>query len=126
MLPKNYQFVYDILRAAGPGVHLTTADVFARAKRRRPGIGFSTVYRAIQRLSAEGLIDEIIVPGADSAFYEPAAPAHAHFRCTRCGNISDVQFTLRSQLVASLGRQMGGRIERTTVALHGLCRDCSA
>jgi Fe2+ or Zn2+ uptake regulation protein len=123
-LPKNYQLIYDIMRAAGHGVHLTTNDVFLRAKRRRPGIGFSTVYRGVARLTALDLIDEIVVPGSDSAVYELMGKPHAHFRCHRCGSMRDVAYRFSPKTLAAIAKQTGARIEGTTLTLHGACRNC--
>ncbi|MBV8726855.1 MAG: transcriptional repressor, partial [Candidatus Eremiobacteraeota bacterium] len=72
--------INDIVRRQAHGVHLSVADVYARAKKRRPGIGFTTVYRALARLRDLGLISEIRLPGAEGAYYEAAGEAHAHFR----------------------------------------------
>jgi Fe2+ or Zn2+ uptake regulation protein len=123
-LPKNYQLVYDIVRAAGTGVHLTTSALFTLAKKRRPAIGFTTVYRGVQRLRDLGLIDEIVVPGSDAAVYEPAGAPHAHFRCVRCGLVEDVDYRLAPQTVSALARATGARIDEVSVTLHGECRAC--
>jgi Fe2+ or Zn2+ uptake regulation protein len=123
-LPKNHQVVLEIIRSAGHGVHLTTSDVFARAKSRRPAIGFSTVYRGIQRLRDLALIDEIVVPGADAAVYELASPTHAHFRCDRCGTVVDVAYKITARAVAELAKASGARIDEAKLTLHGLCRAC--
>jgi Fur family ferric uptake transcriptional regulator len=123
-LPKNHQVVLEVVRSAGHGVHLTTADVFARAQTRRPAIGFSTVYRGIQRLRDLALIDEILVPGADAAVYELAGTTHAHFRCNRCGTVADVPYKVPARAVAEIAKTSGARIDEAKVTLHGLCRVC--
>jgi Fe2+ or Zn2+ uptake regulation protein len=125
-LPKNYQLIYDIMCAAGHGVHLTTNDVFLRAKRRRPGIGFSTVYRGVQRLTNLELIDEILVPGGDSAVYELMGKPNAHFRCDRCSVVQDVAYRFSTKTIAMLARRTGADIEETTLSLRGRCRKCRA
>jgi Fe2+ or Zn2+ uptake regulation protein len=125
-LPKNHQTVYEVLRTAGHGTHLTTGDVYARAKERRPAIGYSTVYRGIQRLRDLGLIDEISVPGSDAAVYELAAPPHAHFRCDRCGTVEDVDYRIPARAIAQIGEATGARIDQSKLTLHGLCRSCKA
>ncbi|MBV9104370.1 MAG: transcriptional repressor [Candidatus Eremiobacteraeota bacterium] len=125
-LPDNYQLIYDVIREAGAGVHLTTNDLYLRASSRRPGIGISTVYRGVQRLRDLGLIDEILLPGADSAVYEPTASPHAHFRCTKCGSLSDVAYELPQRTITELSKRTGAHISEATVTLHGLCQGCCA
>lgn len=124
-LSKNHRLVYDIVRERGRGTHLGMADLFELARTRRPGIGFTTVYRAITRLRDLGIVDEILIPGADRAVYEPAGPKHAHFRCTRCGNVQDVDYTLPSNVTADLAAQLGGSVTAVDVNMHGVCAVCS-
>jgi Fur family peroxide stress response transcriptional regulator len=123
-LPKNYRLVYDIIRSAGQGVHFTMNDVFAHAKRRRPKIGFTTVYRGIQRLRDLGCIDEIDLPGTDSAVYELKGEPHAHFRCERCGKVEDVPFVLPARTIDALAARTGVTIDAAIVTLSGACRNC--
>ena len=124
-LPKNYQLIYDIVTASGLGRHLTSTEIYARARKRRPGIGFSTVYRGLERLRALGLVSELDVPGADAATYEPVGPRHAHFRCSECGAIEDVAYAIPARTLNSLASQHGFRIEGERVTFVGRCAKCS-
>src|ERR1700719_4843321 len=110
-LPKNYQLIYDIVKASGVGRHLTSTEIYAKASKRRPGIGFSTVYRGLERLRALGLVSELDVPGADAATYEPSGPRHAHFRCSECGDIEDVPYAIPTRTIKALALRHGLEIE---------------
>jgi Fur family peroxide stress response transcriptional regulator len=123
-IPKNHQVVLQTIRTAGHGVHLTMNDVFARAKKLQPKIGFSTVYRGIQRLRDLHLIDEISVPGSDAAVYETVSDPHTHFRCDRCGVIEDVAYQVQPKAIAEMSERSGAQITRATLTLHGRCRSC--
>ena len=68
-LPKNYQTIYDIVEESGIGRHLTPSDIYAKARRRQAGIGFSTGLSRFERLRDLGLVAELHVPGADAATY---------------------------------------------------------
>ncbi len=125
-LPKNYQLVFDVVQESGLGRHLTMTDVFARAADRRPGIGYSTVYRGLVRLREMGLIAEIVVPGADSATYEPVGPQHAHVRCIACGAIEDVSYALPTRVLKSVESQTGFTIDTGNVTFAGRCARCRA
>ena len=125
-LAKNYRLVNEVLREQGHGKHLSVADVYALAKTRRPGIGFTTVYRALARLREMGLVSEILLPGADNAFYEPASRAHAHFRCSICGKIEDVDYMPATRVVSDLERKSGAEIQEVQLSLHGRCANCVA
>ena len=123
-LAKNYRMIYEIVREQGPGKHLAVPDVFSLAKARRAGIGFTTVYRALARLRDMGLVSEILLPGADSAYYEPAGHAHAHFRCDVCGRVDDVDYALSPRVVSELARKHGAEVSEVLLSLHGRCARC--
>jgi len=105
---------------------LTMNDVFAQTSARRPGIGYSTVYRGLVRLREIGMISEIVVPGAVAATYEPAAERHAHFLCTGCNAIEDVDYVVPTRVLRSVADKSGFDVAAGTVTFEGLCRDCRA
>jgi len=123
-LPKNYRLIYDIVEASGAGRHLTSSEIYAKALKRRPGIGFSTVYRGLERLRDLGLVSELYVPGVDAATYEPAGPRHAHFRCSQCGEIEDVAYAIPSRTIRALASAHGFQIESERVTFEGCCATC--
>jgi Fur family transcriptional regulator, ferric uptake regulator len=125
LLPKNYRLIYEIVQESGIGRHLTSSEIYAKALKRRPGIGFSTVYRGLERLRDLGLVSELHVPGADAATYEPSGPRHAHFRCSGCGEIEDVAYAIPSRTIKELALQHGFKIERERVTFEGRCATCS-
>jgi Fe2+ or Zn2+ uptake regulation protein len=125
-LPKNYQLIYEIVEEGGIGCHLTPSEIYAKALERRPGIGFSTVYRGLERLHDLGLVSELYVPGADAAAYEPSGPRHAHFRCSQCGQIEDVPYAVPARTVKALALAHGFKIESERVTFEGRCAACGA
>jgi Fe2+ or Zn2+ uptake regulation protein len=125
-LSKNHRLVHEIVKEQGRGTHLAMSDLYQIARERRPGIGFTTVYRAITRLRDLGIVDEIVIPGAERAVYEPAGPKHAHFRCTTCGNVQDVDYHLPAAVTDQLAATIGGHVSGVDVSLHGRCARCLA
>lgn len=124
-LAKNYAMVYDIVAAHGEGRHFSAADVFEQAKGRQPGIGETTVYRALARLRELGLLAEISLPGSGSALYELASAAHAHFYCESCGSVQDVQYVLSPDVIDDLAKRNGAQIGHVHLSLHGRCATCT-
>src|ERR1700722_14767879 len=106
-LPANYRVILDVVNDFGSGRHASAQDVFQRAAGRRPGIGFTTVHRGLARLHELGYVLKLDISGEGSAMYEPATEAHAHFRCTGCGTVEDVDYAsdaaTRAQLEARHG-----------------------
>jgi Fe2+ or Zn2+ uptake regulation protein len=125
-LSKSHRLVLEIVAEQGIGRHLSMSGVYELARTRRPGIGFTTVYRALTRLRDLGLVSELSIPGADSACYEPSGPPHAHFRCIACGAVSDVPYQLPADVTSRLASDLHAQIIGTDVSLHGRCASCTA
>jgi Fe2+ or Zn2+ uptake regulation protein len=124
-LPRNYWTILEAVCAAECGMHLTAQDVFVRARAAQPKLGFATVHRGLARLSELGLVVKLDVPGAASAVYERATAPHAHFRCTQCGRIDDVEFALPADLVAALATRHGVEIAAESTTFAGRCSRCT-
>ena len=125
-LPKNYRLIYDVLCAQAEGHHASASEIHVAAKRLQPGLGYSTVYRALDRLRDLGLVLEVRLPESTSALYEPARPGHAHFHCVACGRVEDVEFSLPEPELAALARRHHIEIDTVVTTFNGLCRHCRA
>jgi Fe2+ or Zn2+ uptake regulation protein len=125
LLP-NYRTILEAIRDVPAGTHLTAHDVYARARATRPRLGFATVHRGLTRLSELGFVLKVDVPGAASAFYEQAVSPHAHFRCTRCGSIRDIDFAVPPEVLAALAERHGLEIGAESTTFAGRCADCAA
>lgn len=123
-LPKNYALVLEIVSEAGKGKHLRTSDVFLEAAKRRPGIGFSTVHRGLNRLVDLGRIARIDVAGSDAVAYEPLAQKHSHFYCTACSAVIDVDYALPARVLRKLAAQSRIQITAESLTLSGRCARC--
>jgi len=123
-LPKNYTLIYEIVQASGIGRHLTPAQIYAKALKRRPGIGLATVYRGLERLRALGLVSEVYAQRSGAATYEPTGPRHAHFRCSRCGAIEDVDYAIPARTINALAARHRFAIESERVTFEGRCAAC--
>lgn len=123
-LPKNYRLVYDVVLEHGRGRHLSMGDVYAHARKRQPSIGFTTIYRGLARLRKLKLISEILLPGAHSAYYEPLADSHAHFRCDACGSILDIDYRLAKSVAKSIEKMHDLDVKDVQVSFHGRCSAC--
>lgn len=123
-LPPNYRTLLDVVEQAGPGSHLTAQEIWVRARALQPRIGFATVHRGLGRLHDEGALMKIDVPGEASAVYEPVASPHAHFRCTGCGKIDDLDYAVPAETRRALARRHDVTIDHEAITFTGRCRDC--
>ncbi|MDP9105016.1 MAG: transcriptional repressor [Candidatus Eremiobacteraeota bacterium] len=124
-LSPNYQTVLDVIEHAGPGTHLSAYQIWERARKVKPRIGFATVHRGLARLHGSGGIMKIDLPGEASTFYEPLSHAHAHFRCSSCGSLKDLAYEVPTNALAELGRRHDCTIDDASVYFSGRCAGCS-
>lgn len=88
-------------------------------------MGFTTVHRGLARLHELGYILKLDIPGEDSALYEPATAPHAHFRCTACGTVADVDYASDPATLHDLERRHGLAIRSESISFAGLCQSCA-
>jgi Fe2+ or Zn2+ uptake regulation protein len=123
-LPANYRVVLDAVNEFGDGRHASAVEVFRRASELRPGIGFTTVHRGLARLHELGLVLKLDITGEGAAMYEPVTSPHAHFRCSSCGTVADVDYACDPAALAALETSHGLRISSESITFTGLCRAC--
>ncbi|HEY4349111.1 MAG TPA: Fur family transcriptional regulator [Gaiellaceae bacterium] len=105
---------------------LTAQEIFDRLRESGRRVGIASVYRVLELLSSEGLVQRIDL-GSGIARYEPIhtdGDHHHHLVCDRCGKVEAFEDpTLESALVgveAASGYVVAGH----DVVLHGACGDC--
>ena len=102
--------------------HPTAAEIYSAVRERLPRISLGTVYRNLDVLHEDGMIDRLEFAGAETRFDGTMTP-HCHVRCTCCGTITDVHEhgidLARRPPVLEGFRVTGHRLEFT-----GLCPGC--
>ncbi len=124
VLPPNYRTVLDVVTDAAPGTHLSAQEIWVRARALQPRIGFATVHRGLARLHEIGAVMKLEVPGEASAVYEPATTPHAHFVCSSCGTLADLEFAVAAGVLRSLSDRYGLAIEHESITFTGRCARC--
>ena len=104
--------------------HFTAADLLKDAGRRRMGIGRATVFRLLELLSEQGLVERIDLPDGTHA-YIPCEPTHHHHLvCLNCGATTDVDDCGIEAVTREAARRSGSKIEQHRLELFGRCPDC--
>ncbi len=104
--------------------HFTAADLMKDAGRRRMGIGRATVFRLLELLSEQGLVERIDLPDGTHA-YIPCEPTHHHHLvCLNCGATTDVDDCGIEAVTREAARRSGFKIEQHRLELFGRCPDC--
>lgn len=103
--------------------HPTAAQIHAAIEPELPGVSLGTVYRNLEVLVAEGLVDEVAVPSGATR-YDGNPHAHHHFLCDRCSTIIDVELPEPRMLRRKLLDVYALQARRVSIDFHGLCPAC--
>lgn len=99
--------------------HPTADEVYEAARLRIPRISLATVYRNLEILAEEGMIQKLQVSGAQMRF-DGNSDEHCHIRCTRCGRVDDIEGGLVNWPQNTGGYELSG----CRVEFAGLCPAC--
>ena len=106
--------------------HVSAEELTELVRRREPGIGFTTVYRALKLLVAAGLAAERQF-GDGRARWEPvlAGEHHDHLICTACGAIVEFEDAEIEALQLAVARRHGFQVTSHRMELLGRCAACA-
>ena len=114
--------VYNAI--VGLGGHCTADEIAAELHKTQPRFPRSTVYRALEALTASGSVFAAHL-GEGPTYYELASGDHHHAVCQVCGGVMHVQEELVHELEHHLEEGHGFKPVRTEVLVVGVCDDCS-
>lgn len=107
--------------------HLDAGEILERAQKIDSNITRVTVYRTIDLLKRQGLIDELdlLHLRGDRHFYESHGPRdHIHVACMRCGKVREVESPLYEELKRQISRDCDIEITVSRTEVGGVCGDC--
>jgi Fur family peroxide stress response transcriptional regulator len=103
--------------------HPNAQKIYAEVKKVHPTVSIATVYKTLQILTEQGMIQELDLPESKARFDSFMEP-HINLVCLRCGNISDVEDPTAREMVA----RVAARAEFTRTAqrldIYGICKAC--
>ena len=111
---------------AGSGQHdWSMEDLQGALRERGLAADFSTVFRAVGRLEADGAIRRVEL-GDGKARYEAAGPHHEHVRCERCGLVGAVPGCVVDAALPRVQELTGFVVTGHQLLFSGLCPACAA
>ena len=84
---KQRLCVYDVILEKRD--HPTADDIFLRVRNKLPKISFATVYNCLETFVDCGLVKKINLDRTSSRYCPNLSP-HAHFKCSKTGQIIDL------------------------------------
>ncbi len=105
---------------------LTPAEIRDRAQRYYAHTGLVTVYRTLELLAGCGAVRKLHQPDGCHS-YAPASEGHGHHViCERCHSVAEFNNCDLDELLASVQKRTGFKIEGHWLELFGFCPACAA
>ena len=126
---KQREEIIEYLKAV-PGDHITVSDVYDYFKNKGNSMGQTTVYRQLERLVDEGLVNKYIVDSNTPACFEYMDPeVHAsgtcfHCKCEKCGRLIHLHCEEMDEMAGHLKLEHGFSIDPRRTVIYGVCDDC--
>jgi len=119
---RQRQVVLEELRADCS--HPTAAELYDRVRTRLPRISLGTVYRNLDILEETGQCIRLCGSISSESRFDGRPEPHLHHQCRVCGTVRDLATMLPVLDEMLEERAEGHLIERYSVVLHGVCREC--
>ena len=131
--PVNYrtrqgQCILDYLKSAGDG-HVTVHQMVRHFEGTGEGIGQTTVYRHLEKLTAEGKIRKYALHEDKSACYQYIGDGsncreHFHLKCENCGSLFHLDCDFLDKIERHLLHEHDFQINIFKTVFYGTCKKC--
>lgn len=109
---------------AARGADFATEDLWKELQGDDPGIGRATVYRTVELLQREGLLDRVPFADGTHRYRLCGAGHHHHISCVECQRVVEIDACLPPDLVAQVAGATGFAIEGHSLEIFGRCSSC--
>ncbi len=114
-----------------PGVHVTAADVCDHFRALGTSIGQSTVYRQLESLVAEGVLNKYVIDQNSPACFEYVgteghveAEVCFHCKCEKCNRLIHMHCEELEEIEKHLLAEHRFRLNPLRTVFYGLCEQC--
>ena len=126
---KHREEIADYL-ASIPGRHVTAGDICAHFLSQGRAVGTATVYRQLERMVSEGLVQKYIIDESSSACFawlggEHCAERCYHCKCERCGRLIHLSCAELDHIAAHLMVDHAFRLNPLRTVFYGVCAECA-
>lgn len=116
------QMVCDVLDAF-KGLHPTADKIYAQVALSMPSISRATVYRILNNIAEDGVIQRVHIPASADRYDDHLGP-HYHMRCNDCGQIFDVAMPVMESIYKKLPATSEYEVSGHDIVFTGLCAKC--
>jgi Fur family ferric uptake transcriptional regulator len=115
-----------ILRALSRLGHATMEQLLDATQRQLPNLQLSTIYRAVETLTAHGLVSHTHLTGATPTYQLASHGDHAHLVCRGCGAVTQMDDAVAHRFTAEIEQVHGFDVDFGHLSVFGRCAECVA
>ncbi len=127
---RQRQELLDYLRSSH-GAHITAGEVCEYFRGRGVNIGQSTVYRQLERMVDEGVLNKYVIDGQSPACFEFVGEDTRsreepcfHCKCEKCGRLFHLDCHELRSIQGHLQQRHRFSLDPRRTVFYGLCDDC--
>lgn len=119
---RQREQIYKLLQNTDK--HPTANWIYDKLKPKFPNLSMGTVYRNINILLDQELIQKI---EAGSSFdrYDANTESHYHFLCRKCEAVDDIPVEIFETLNKEVTQSTGYKVENHRLDFYGICPECA-
>lgn len=120
-LTKQGTQIYKLINASSG--HMTADQIHSGLKDKDISIGIATVYRNLNSLYEQNLINRVKHPDL-GYIYDKNVHDHYHIRCVECDRISDIDIDRQVHLETLAEQFSGFEVLSHEIIFEGICPEC--
>ncbi|WP_456380834.1 Fur family transcriptional regulator [Hydrogenimonas sp.] len=102
--------------------HINIEDLYREMLREFPSVSLATIYKNINQMIENGLIQEVKLPRTKSV-YELIKEPHLHMVCDKCHKVEDISVGTE-KIIEEAEKVSGYSIQESFITLRGICPEC--
>lgn len=118
---RNQERIINTLKSLN--CQISAQDLYIELRRRNLAMGLATVYRSLESLKLEGLVQARTVTGGEAVYSLIQEDRH-HLTCLQCGNSIPIDECPVHDLENQLNQSYQFKIYYHMLEFYGLCTQC--
>lgn len=113
------------------GKHITASKIAMDMNNEGIHVGLTTIYRTLEKLVDEGVVNKYFVGENESACFEfidkgssCKHPNCFHLKCEKCGKLIHLECNEMSHLIGHINNDHGFIVNPLRTIFYGLCNQC--
>lgn len=109
--------------------YITVSQISEHMKAQNIKIGLTTIYRHLDKLIEQGLINKIKVDGLSGACFkyeQPEETSYFGLKCEKCGEINKIDCSHLKLFYEHISSEHKFNINQNKTIFYGICKSCSS